>query len=312
MELYAAPLDGVTGYVWRKAHAKIFGGADKYYTPFIAPNMHMNFSARELRDISQGEENLVPQILTFNAGHFIWAAREMQALGYSEVNLNLGCPSGTVVAKDKGSGALRDPIRLDYFLDSIFEALPDMKISIKTRTGLLSEDEWPLLISVFERYPVYQLTIHPRLRIQQYKGLANRELFKEARKKSSLKLVYNGDVKTAGDEAFSWDCPVMAGRGLAADPALFRKARAGGAAEKSAGREEFLEFHDLLIEGYQSYMSGEVPLIHRLKELWSYMLQSFAADPAAAKKLMKAKSFTEYSMAAGEILRNAELKNPDS
>lgn len=304
VKLYAAPLEGVTGYVWRNAHRQIFGGADKYYTPFIAPNKHLCFQTKELRDITQEEENLVPQLLTFNAEHFIWAAREMQFYGYNEVNLNLGCPSGTVVAKEKGSGALRDPIRLNWFLDDIFEVLTDMKISVKTRIGLNSEEEWPAILAVFEQYPICELTVHPRLRVQQYKGLANRELFKDLMSSTKLPLVYNGDVYKEDDEAFSWGCPVMSGRGLITDPALFRKAKGG----KAASREEFIAFHEALVEGYRGYMSGEVPLIHRVKELWSYMLASFETDDSVRKRMLKAKTYAEYAAVANDVLYNAPLK----
>ena len=42
---------------------------------------------------------VLPQILTKSVPDFLWAAGELAAMGYEEVNLNLGCPSGTVTAK---------------------------------------------------------------------------------------------------------------------------------------------------------------------------------------------------------------------
>ena len=65
----------------------------------------------------------------------------MQEYGYNEVNLNLGCPSKTVVTKGRGAGFLDRPDELDKFLDEIFRKC-DVKISIKTRLGMDAPDEF--------------------------------------------------------------------------------------------------------------------------------------------------------------------------
>lgn len=139
--LYAAPMEGLTTYLWRQAHRTIFGGVDKYFTPFLSPNANLCFQRKELDEI-QGEPDTVPQLLTNRGDHFVWAARELQARGYGEVNFNLGCPSGTVTAKRKGSGLLAYPEELERCLDEIFDSLPDMRVSIKTRIGKNDPEEW--------------------------------------------------------------------------------------------------------------------------------------------------------------------------
>ena len=304
-KLYAAPLEGLTGFVWRIAHRQVFGGADKYFTPFISPNANCSFQTREKRDITQNESNLVPQVITNNEEYFIWAAREFAQLGYDEVNFNLGCPSGTVVSKGKGSGALRDLDKLDRMLDGIFEALPDMKISLKTRIGIESPDEWPAILEVYKRYPMSDLIIHPRTRREMYKGEARRELFKAVMADCpDLPLVYNGDVWTPDDEAFGYGCGVMTGRGLLQHPAMLREVRGGA----TASRDELSKFHDLLIEGYKTYMPGEVPLIKRMKEFWFYFSQSFEVSDKEMKRLYKSKNYAEYAAAADAIIRNCEVK----
>ena len=112
MEYYFAPMEGVTGGEYRRAHHKFFSGVDRYYMPFISPTRDHVFTPRELRNISpEANEGIdaVPQLLTKEPEDFLWAAGELQAMGYREVNLNVGCPSGTVVAKGKGAGMLGDP-----------------------------------------------------------------------------------------------------------------------------------------------------------------------------------------------------------
>ena len=304
-KIYSAPLEGLTGFVWRLAHNEIFGGVGKYYAPFIAPNQNLKFQTRELRDLSHNEQDrLVPQVLTNKAEHFTWAAHKLKDMGFSEVNLNLGCPSGTVVTKGKGAGALRSPEDLDRLLDGIFSATYDCKLSVKTRTGFDSSDEWPAILSVLSKYPIHELTIHPRPRAQLYKGKADRELFLETARKSKLPLVYNGDIVTSSDDAFDYGCPVMIGRGLIADPALARKAAAGA----PATRTELLAYHQALVDGYSEYLSGEVPLVHKLKEIWVLFANSFEDTDKYMKRILKAKRLNDILPAAKALMENCELK----
>lgn len=136
--LAAAPMEGLTTAVFRRLHHQYFGGTDLYYIPFITPTVEPKFTDRHLKELSP-EVNagipVVPQLLSNRSADFIWAAKALQDLGYKEVNLNLGCPSGTVVAKGKGSGFLRDLYALERFLDEIFSAGITVPISIKTRLG---------------------------------------------------------------------------------------------------------------------------------------------------------------------------------
>lgn len=104
-----APMEGITGYVYRSAHHALFPHVDRYFTPFLQPNQNHRFASRERNDVLPEHNKgitLIPQILTNRAEDFIWMAGELEALGYDEVNLNLGCPSGTVVTKYKGAGFL--------------------------------------------------------------------------------------------------------------------------------------------------------------------------------------------------------------
>ena len=304
--LYAAPLEGVTTHIWREAHRKIFGGADKYYTPFLSPNGNLNFQTKELREVTQGETDLVPQLLTNRAEYFIWGARELQKLGYREVNFNLGCPSGTVVAKHKGSGLLSDLPYLDAVLDEIFSALPDLQISVKTRIGRYETGEWERLLEVYNRYPIAELTVHPRVQKEFYEGTSHRDVFLWTQSHTDLPLVYNGDITAQGDEALGYGCGVMIGRGLVRRPALLREIRGGAA----ASREELTAFHDEVFDGYECLLDGALPAIYRMREFWNYLGCSFIGTEEYIKQIRKAKTLAAYQAAAQGILRECEMRDP--
>lgn len=325
MELYFAPMEGVTGYVYRNAHRAHFGGVDKYFSPFLSPNQNHRFTSKEENDVLPEHNrgiHLVPQILTNRAEDFIWAAGEMKARGYGEVNLNLGCPSGTVTAKHKGSGFLALPDALDRFLDEVFQAV-DMEISVKTRVGSVSPDEFEALLEIFNRYPIKELTVHPRVRLDYYKNTPNLDAFALALERSRCPVCYNGDIFTTQRfrelcGRFSHLRAVMLGRGLVANPALgemlaYESGRLGevleetGAARPAAppvlDNARLSAFHRDLYDGYRQVISGEKNVLFKMKEMWFYMMNLFPDAARAGKKIRKAQHFGEYEAAVSELFR---------
>ena len=299
---YAAPMEGLTTWLWRRVHHEIFGGADKYFTPFISPNANRSFQTKELREIGHNEGlPVVPQILTARPEHFIWAAERLRDMGYEEVNFNLGCPSGTVCAKHKGAGLLSYPDELDACLEAVFTALPDMRISVKTRIGRHEDAEWPALLAIFNRYPIHELIVHPRVQKDFYNGTARREVFAWTRENTALPLVYNGDVTTPADAA-AWDVPVMVGRGLMADPALLRRARGGA----PAARTELIRYHDALMDGYAAAL-GDEPALHKLWELWAYLMAAFDGGAPYLKRMRKCRRLADYRPVAAAVLTGCPL-----
>ncbi len=304
---YAAPMEGLTTWLWRRVHHEVFGGADKYFTPFVSPNANLSFQRKELRELEgNGGLKVVPQILAGRADHFCWAAGAIRDMGYSEVNLNLGCPSGTVTAKNKGAGLLQDPDRLDALLDGIFSGLPEgLGLSVKTRIGWRDDGEWPALVKVFSRYPIRELIVHPRIRSDFYTGRARREVFSATAGLTRLPLVYNGDVTTPSDTA-SWTVPVMAGRGLLADPALFRRAAGGPPAE----RGELRRYHDALADGYEEAL-GAGPALHRMWELWAFFAGNFEGADPWVKKMRKCRGLADYRSLADAVLTGCPLRGEE-
>lgn len=310
MTFYFAPLEGLTGYIYRQAHHEMFGHIDKYFSPFISTNQHGTLKTRELNDLLPEHNRgltLIPQLLTNNAQDFLRTAQLMREMGYSEINLNLGCPSGTVTAKNKGAGFLGVPLALRDFLDEIFEASV-MEISIKTRLGVDQPEEFYDLIAIFNRYPVKELIIHPRIRQDFYKNKPNLKVFREALDLCSAPVCYNGDLFSAGDfERFSGEFPqvetVMMGRGLLTNPGLTRQLETGVRMDKSQLRA----FHDRLYADYQGPLFGAHNVLHKMKELWYYMLPLFEDHEKIGKKIKKVSKLTDYEALVDQLFDEHEL-----
>lgn len=311
MKLYFAPLEGITGFAYRNAHHAFFPGIDQYYAPFAAPNYTHHFKTREREDIDPANNRdvpLVPQILTNRAEDFLWAAGEMVGMGYREINLNLGCPMPTVVKKGRGAGQLRDLDALDRFLEEICEGMDraygltdsthPLRFTIKTRIGVENADSARRLVEIYNRYPVAELTVHPRTQKDLYGGVPDLDVFYMFLEESVHPVVYNGDLGTPEDhrrilERFPACGAVMIGRGLLADPALAREIRGGPPLQ----REELRKFHDAVFASLQETLPGQAPLIGKMKELWFYMGRNFEGADRHLKEIRKAGNIVQYQAA---------------
>lgn len=297
MKLYFAPLEGISWYVYRNMHAKHFKAADCYITPFIAPNQKREIRNKDKQDILPENNrglHVIPQIIGNRADEFIDTAKQLQELGYKEVNLNLGCPSNTVVAKGKGSGFLSRPDELEHFLDEIFNGL-DMAISVKTRIGRYDGEEFYELLELFNRFPMKELMIHPRIQKEFYNGKPHMEQFAYAYENSKNPVCYNGDIFTANDyvklaEAYPNLNAVMLGRGMLANPALIEEISGEGKADK----KRIKAFHDELLAVYEEMLYGDITVLHKMKELWHYMICIFSDGEKYGKQIRKAKTLQEY------------------
>lgn len=323
MKYYLAPLEGITTYIYRRAYHQHFTAMDKYFTPFLVPHTKKGFSTKEKNDVMPEHSpgmNLVPQIMSNQAESFLHTVEKLKVYGYEEVNLNLGCPSKTVVSKGRGSGFLADPEGLDRFLDEIFKKC-DVKISIKTRIGKDAPEEFVRLLDIYNQYPVEELIIHPRVQKDFYKNQPDLDVFRDAVEGSKIPLCYNGDIFTpeSHDEMrreFPQVDTFMLGRGILMNPALLDIICMGEKTEvekaetlrkmQSADRykKKIHAFLEQIKCDYLEVGMGEKNTLFKLKELWAYMGQNAPDAKKALKRIRKSQSMADYDSASREALED--------
>jgi len=310
MQYDMAPLEGITTYLYRNAHTHCFGGVARYYTPFISPHRDKTLNHKELMDVCpEHNEGLcvIPQILTASAEDFLKTAKELAAMGYTQVNLNCGCPSGTVTSKHKGAGILDDTVYLERFLTEIFEHSP-LQISVKTRIGISEDYEWEDILAVYARFPMSELIIHPRVRQDFYRGEPRPGAVRQALDVLDCPITYNGNIFTKKDveriaELFPEISACMLGRGLIANPALAMELQGGAPMTK----EQLAAFHEELLAGYCEQMADAHNAMHRMKELWFYMGRMFTNSERYCKQIRKAQRLADYRSAVAALFREQEL-----
>ncbi|MPQ44361.1 tRNA dihydrouridine synthase [Clostridium tarantellae] len=310
MKYYLAPMEGITVHIYRNSYEKFFGHIDKYFTPFVVPNKSKSLKTKELRDLLPENNkgiNIVPQILTNDSEGFIITARKLQQLGYNEINLNLGCPAGTVVSKNRGSGFLAKRDELDKFLEDIYK-IDDMKISIKTRIGKDSPEEFYELINIYNKYPLEELIIHPRTRQDFYGNKPNLEVFRDALELSNTSVCYNGDIFTLADHDnlinnFPKLDKMMIGRGILANPGLMKEIKTTTYIDKNRVKE----FHDEVFNTYREVFNEDKNAMFRMKELWGYMIYIFSDNKKYAKKIKKAQKISDYNDAVNSLFQEQDI-----
>ena len=307
MRYYFAPMEGLTDSVFRRLHHTYFPGVDRYYMPFISPTQHRTLTNREARELPLADSipfAAIPQVLTKVAEDFVWAADQCAQRGYTEVNLNLGCPSGTVVSKGKGSGMLSDPDHLDRFLGGVFSASP-IPVSVKSRLGLTDPQEFPRLLEIYNQYPILELTLHPRVRKAFYSGSVDMEMFAYCAENSKNPVCYNGDICSVEDisrieNQFPQVRSVMIGRGLIGDPGMLTP----GGTTVDALEAMF----DAMLEEYMDLFGGSRNAMFRLKEHWGMLIHRFEDSEKLGKRLRKTTDLEEYKTITREIFHTLKLK----
>lgn len=301
--VYFAPFQGITTHIFRKVYAKHFRGVDKLYTPYYS-----NFEAgcklppRKLASLQNNHElgiEVVPQVLSKSAGEIIWLARCCEDLGFKELNWNLGCPYPQVANKKRGSGMLPYPGMVDAILEQVMKSI-DIRFSVKCRLGYFSATEAEALLPVFNRYPVSELTIHPRIGKQLYSGEADMEAFARITPDLLMPLAYNGDIFSVSDcNRFRTISPettaVMLGRGLLRDPFLAGLLK--GIAQPHNPGEVIREFTGELYQSYRSDRNDNLSVLNALKEYWAYLSLSFDEPLKVFRKIRKSGNFEDYEEA---------------
>ena len=309
MLISLAPMEGLTGHVFRRVHAECFGRLDRYYTPFLAhPHVGQPFSKKAFKEIDPEANrglNVIPQLLTNDAERFVWAARLLAELGCEQVNLNLGCPSGTVVSRGRGSGFLGRLDQLEAFLLEICEKSP-LPVSVKTRLGLESDAEYARVLEVFCRCPLAELIVHPRVQKDHYEGKPRQEAYGATLARAPLPVAYNGDIFGVGDlealvEAYPGTGHVMLGRGMLTNPALAREAAGGPVLSQT----ELQQFHNKLFDAYEEEIGGNA--VFRMKEWWFYAERAFTDPLAVHRAIRKVRKAHEYVEAVDRIFAEQHL-----
>ena len=302
IQVLAAPLQGVTDNVWRMAQHEVFGGVDAYYAPFMRVERR-EVRRKDLRDV-EPERNagitLIPQILACQPDHALMMVDALKQMGYSRIDINLGCPFPPIALHRKGSGMLAYP----DLAEALFMALAtvgDVTYSVKMRIGWDRNDQWRGILPLMDIIKPCHIAVHPRTGKQQYKGDLDMEQFEALLAASPWPIVYNGSLYSGEDiervlQRYPTLAAVMVGSGLAANPGMFTP---------DAKPDDYRRFHDMLVDGYTEQLNGgEAQLVRHLQDIWQTFLPR--TEHKLFKAIRKSRTLEQYENAAAAALADVE------
>lgn len=303
--IHFAPLQGYTDDVYRRIHHELMGGIHTYYTPFLRMEGG-GVRSKDMRDI-RPEFNegvpVVPQIIVKSMKEFEFLTKIVEEKGYNRVDINMGCPFPLQAKHGRGSGLLAHVDIVEEIAKAI-ASKSELKFSVKMRLGWENTDEWRPVLDILNEIPLEQITLHPRIGTQQYKGTVNMEAFDEFYALCKHPIIYNGDVTSIKDiqnleEKYPKLAGVMIGRGLLTRPSLASEYVTGVELSWEKRRPVLLDFHDRLKAHYETTANSEAQVHSRLRLFWEYMEEELGKK--VYKKIMKAGNLKNYLNAVREI-----------
>lgn len=303
---YLAPLQGFTDFVYRRLYAQVFSGIDAFFIPYISVknNEVLRKYEKEVLPVNNPQTRVIPQVLAASADEMMFLTNYLSTLGYTEINLNLGCPYPMVTKRGMGSGLLPFPEKIEAILVAFFKN-SNLKLSVKMRAGLVSANEIEKVVPVLNQFPLSEVILHPRVAKQLYSGDIIESTFEFATSALKHRLVYNGDVNSADDyhrimQKFNGINHVMMGRGVLMNPFLPDEIK-NQHFSQTERKEKLFEFHWLMLEEYLKVMDNPGNALNKMKQFWIYFCHNFAEPRKCLKKIEKSNGLQAFRTAANMI-----------
>ena len=303
--IHFAPLQGHTDDVYRRIHHQLLGGIERYYTPFVRVEAG-DIRSKDRRDIDPKNNEgvpVVPQIIFKNLKEFLYLVDEIEALGYHEIDLNMGCPFPLPAKHGRGSGILANPDIVEDIAHTIKERT-QLIFSVKMRLGWDYAEEWEPVLNILNDTSLTHITLHPRTGVQQYKGDIDYEAFARFYEECRHPIIYNGDLTTLEqlhdmEERYPRLAGLMLGRGLLARPSLAKEYAEGREWSHEEHIRSLRSLHERLAEQYSHIVKGDAQLHSKLRSFWEYTEPLIGRKPY--KKIMKSGNLRNYMNAIEEL-----------
>lgn len=303
--IHFAPLQGYTDDVYRRLHHELIGGIDTYYTPFVRMEAG-SVRSKDMRDI-RPEFNegvpVVPQIIVKSMKEFDYLVKVVEDKGYQRIDINMGCPFPMQAKHGRGAGLLAHTDIVQEMAGAI-DGMKHLSFSVKMRLGWENADEWKPVLNILNQIPLHQVTLHPRIGTQQYKGSIHREAWEEFYATCKHPIIYNGDVTTlenirTWEEKYPKLAGIMIGRGLLARPSLASEYVSGKELSPDIRKRQLHNMHERLKAHYETTVNSEAQLHARLRLFWEYMEEELGRK--VYKKIMKAGNWKNYLASVREV-----------
>lgn len=295
-----APMEDVTDVVFRHVISEA-GRPDVFFTEFTNTVSYCHpegrNSVRGRLTFTEDEQPIVAHIWGDQPEYFREMSIGMAEEGFKGIDINMGCPVHNVAAKGKGSGLIRRP----EVAAEIIEAAKagGLPVSVKTRLGYVSLDEWRNWLTHLLKQDIVNLSIHLRTRAEMSKFDAHWELIPEIVKlrdeiAPDTLLTINGDIpdrQTGMElvEKYGVD-GVMIGRGVFTNPFAFEKEA------KEHTSEELLNLLRMHLDLFDQYSLEDGRSFKPLRRFFKIYIRDMRGAADLRNKLMDTETTDEVRL----------------
>lgn len=300
--LYLAPMQDVSVLpLWRCLERR--GGPDVFVTEYFRVHRESHPEREILRSITGLETSrpIVAQMIGNEPADLVRTARFLEEnTPCAGIDLNLGCPSPTVCGKTAGGALLRQPDLIRRMVEALRPVVRGT-LTLKTRIGFESADEFDELLGLFGGLPIDGLVVHGRTVRERYLSAVHLGRIAEAVVGLPFPVVANGSIVSARTalamQAHTGAAGLMIGRGAIRDPWVFDATRAAFVGEERP-RPTLRDLCDYLLEltgevSREGRFSREIDLVNRMKKFTNYIASGLAGG-RLREELRRATSLDEF------------------
>jgi tRNA-dihydrouridine synthase len=299
-----APMEAVTDVVFRHVISQA-ARPDIFFTEFTNASSYCSpagiHSTRGRLTFTEDEQPMVAQIWGNKPQEFAQMAKGLASMEYQGIDINMGCPDKSVVKGGAGSGLIRTPELAAELITAAKEG--SLPVSVKTRLGYSSTDEWKPWITHLLKQNIVNLTIHLRTRKEMSRVDAHFELIPEIKAlrdkvAPQTLLTINGDIrdKQHGEELvqqYGVD-GIMIGRGVFTNPFAFEDEK------RDHSREELLTLLNIHLDLFDKYsLELEPRRFEPLKRFFKIYIRDFPGASELREQLMHTKNTDEVRRLIG-------------
>jgi tRNA-dihydrouridine synthase B len=251
--LIVAPMAGVTDRPFRQLCKRL--GAGMAVSEMVTSNSLLYGSAKTQRRANHtGEVDPISvQIAGADPAMMAEAARHNVDRGAQIIDINMGCPAKKVCNVMAGSALLQDESLVARILDAVVNAVPEVPVTLKVRTGWDREHRNALnILKIAENAGIQTLAMHGRTRACGYSGEAEYDTIRAVKAEARIPVIANGDITTAEKARFVFEYTgadaVMIGRAAQGRPWIFREIEHFLQTGQHLPQPEVAEIHAILLE----------------------------------------------------------------
>jgi tRNA-dihydrouridine synthase len=312
--LQLAPMQAMTDIHFMNTYHRFFGGFTEMMAPYLMASNNSPIKVKNLQKYYtelNPDIKLIPQLLSNDAQGMLHFSTLLSELGFSKINWNLGCPFPFVTKKQRGSGLLPFPERIEEILEQVIPNI-NAGLSVKLRLGLVDKNEIKAIIPILNKFPLTEVIVHPRTADQKYEGTADLHFFSEIFPLIKHKVIYNGDIiykeqVAEMEKEFASIYGYMIGRGAFINPFITKQIN-GINYSHSEGLAKFREFYFVLHQYYKNKSPKQDGFLSHMKELWGYFSQSFNKGESYFFALKSITDIAVFEQTVEHIFKIGQLK----